>query len=94
MSEGLDERFRRYSLSMRQALTSLKVRRDLDGKLSPKVSEVISLAECYYRDAKHFQSQGETVTALISLAYGEGLLDALRILGYVEFEWGGEAGRS
>jgi len=89
----LEEKFRRYSLGVKQALTSLKLKGSLDEKLSSKVSEVVSLAECYYRDADHFHSRGETVTALISLAYGEGLLDALRILGYVEFEWGGETGR-
>jgi FAD synthetase len=88
----LKEKFQRYSLGLKQALQSLKIKENLNGKLSLKISEVVSLAECYWKDASHFHGRGETVTALISLAYGEGLLDALRILGYVEFKWSGEIG--
>jgi FAD synthetase len=35
----------------------------------------------YYRDQKRFE------TALASVAYCEGLFDALKILGMVEFQW-------
>ncbi len=38
-------------------------------------------------DAKYYKAQGKLETSLTSIAYCEGLLDALRLLGAVEFEW-------
>jgi FAD synthetase len=52
-----------------------------------KVKETIEYAKHYLGDAKHYQNRNELETGLISIAYCEGLLDALRLLGVVEFSW-------
>jgi hypothetical protein len=51
------------------------------------VSKVLRWAYDYLEDAKYYKAQGKLETSLTSVAYCEGLLDALRLLGAVKFEW-------
>ncbi len=51
------------------------------------VSEVLSWVTHYLDDAKYYKAQGKFETSLTSVAYCEGLLDALRLIGAVKFEW-------
>ena len=48
---------------------------------------VFDWAKRYLEDAKYYQEKGNLETSLTSVAYCEGLLDALRLLGVVEFSW-------
>ena len=48
---------------------------------------VIETAKRYLEDAKYYQERKKLETSLASVAYCEGLLDALRFLGIVEFSW-------
>lgn len=48
---------------------------------------VFDWAKRYLEDAKYYQEKGKLETSLTSVAYCEGLLDALRLLGAVEFSW-------
>ncbi len=48
---------------------------------------VFDWAKRYLEDAKYYQKKGKMETSLTSIAYCEGLLDALRLLGVVEFSW-------
>jgi FAD synthetase len=52
-----------------------------------KVRDVIEYARNYFEDAKYHSDQKKFEVALTSIAYCEGLLDALRILGAAEFQW-------
>jgi FAD synthetase len=52
-----------------------------------EVKTVFDWAKRYLEDAKHYQEKGKLETSLTSVAYCEGLLDALRLLGAVEFSW-------
>jgi FAD synthetase len=52
-----------------------------------KTAEVLRWATDYLEDAKYYKAQGKMETSLTSVAYCEGLLDALRLLGAVTFEW-------
>ena len=51
------------------------------------VAKVLRWAADYLEDAKYYKAQGKLETSLTSVAYCEGLLDALRLLGAVKFEW-------
>jgi len=51
------------------------------------VASVLSYAYDYLEDAKYYKAQGNLETSLTSVAYCEGLLDALRLIGAVNFEW-------
>ena len=51
------------------------------------VGKVVAYVEAYLADAKYYKAQKRFETSLTSVAYCEGLLDALRLLGAVQFEW-------
>ena len=51
------------------------------------VGNILRWAIDYLQDAKYYKIQGKLETSLTSVAYCEGLLDALRLLGAVKFEW-------
>ncbi len=57
------------------------------GLTEAMVSSVLSYASDYLEDAKYYKVQGNLETSLTSVAYCEGLLDALRLIGAVKFEW-------
>ena len=52
-----------------------------------EVHTVFDWAKRYLEDAKYYQEKGKLETSLTSIAYCEGLLDALRLLGAVQFSW-------
>jgi FAD synthetase len=59
-----------------------------DVRLNEEEAEkVFDWAKRYLEDAKYYQREGKLETSLTSVAYCEGLLDALRLLGAVEFSW-------
>jgi hypothetical protein len=57
------------------------------------VDEILGYVTAYLEDAKYYKAQKKFETSLTSVAYCEGLLDALRLLGVVKFEWPAEAER-
>lgn len=81
-SEELALRVRAYIDMVENALKRLTLKSG--GK---EVNEVIDLAYLYLKDAKYYFSAGDYVTALSCIAYSEGLIDSLRLLGNVEVEW-------
>ncbi|WP_243675206.1 DUF357 domain-containing protein [Vulcanisaeta distributa] len=51
-------------------------------------NEVIEIARAYLKDSIYYLSRGgDQFTALAAIAYAEGLLDALRLLGMAHFNW-------
>jgi len=52
-----------------------------------KTKKIINAAKRYLEDAKYYCDKKQFETGLVSVSYCEGLLDALRILGLVEFQW-------
>jgi hypothetical protein len=54
---------------------------------SGKVEEVLEWARAYLKDAEYYREKEKLEVSLTSVAYCEGLLDALRLLGAVDFEW-------
>ncbi len=56
--------------------------------ISPEnVNHVIDSAKSYLEDAKYYREKERLETSLTSVSYTEGLLDALRLLGAVDFQW-------
>jgi hypothetical protein len=51
------------------------------------VNNILGYVTAYLEDAKYYKAQQNFATSLTSVAYCEGLLDALRLLGAVKFEW-------
>ncbi len=82
----LDRLIEKYSEGCR------KVIRELNPKDLPRtvtledVKALTGHAANYLDDGEYYQT-GQKATALASVSYAEGILDALRLLGLVEFEW-------
>ena len=53
----------------------------------PNVKKVLEFAKAYLEDAKYYRDKKKFEVSLASVAYCEGLLDALKLLGAVKFEW-------
>lgn len=51
------------------------------------INTVMDFAKAYLEDARHYREKKKFDVSLTSIAYCEGLLDALRLLGAVRFEW-------
>ncbi len=51
------------------------------------VERVVNHARDYLMDAEYYKEKEKFEVSLTSVAYCEGLLDALRLLGAVKFEW-------
>ncbi len=51
------------------------------------LNNLLLYAMDYLKDAKYYKDQGKLETSLTSIAYCEGILDALRLLGAVKFDW-------
>ncbi len=69
---------------------AFKELKEVEGFVSPDadgIREVIEEARRYLDDAKYYLERKRFETSLASIAYCEGLLDALRMLGFVEFSW-------
>ena len=75
---------RRYLRSVDRVLG--EVRRSAE-TLDERAKGVFEEAERYFMDAKHYFDRGDLTTALSAVAYSEGLLDALRMMGLIEFRW-------
>ena len=50
------------------------------------IDEVLNYVNSYLKDAKYFLGEQKFETSLTSIAYCEGLLDALKILGAIRVE--------
>ncbi len=51
------------------------------------IGKVVEHVKAYLEDAKHYRNRKKFEVSLASVAYCEGLLDALKLLGAVKFEW-------
>ena len=51
------------------------------------ITKAVELAKAYLKDAKYYRDQKRFAVSLASVSYCEGLLDALKMLKAVKFEW-------
>lgn len=72
------------SAALERARSAVKTTPDSD--LS-RIESLFENIECYTEDAKRFANEGKDELAVLSIGYAEGLLDSLRFLGILDFEW-------
>jgi FAD synthetase len=83
----LEELTAKYIRNTESVLSDTRVIKDLRQVNRDKVDSVIGTARQYLEDAKYYRERRKFETGLASVAYCEGLLDALRLLGVVDFSW-------
>ncbi len=79
----LETRICLYIINVEQVLEKVKTSLDTD----PRVREIVNIVEAYVKDSKYYLSKKDYFTALSTITYAEGLLDALRFLNILSFEW-------
>jgi len=77
----------KYIESTEAVLAEIKIAMGTHDVSEPQTHMVVAEAKRYLEDAKYYAENEKFETALASIAYSEGLLDALRLLGVVEFTW-------
>ena len=80
MNEDPGERARRYLAAMERILKLA------EAVSNPDAIRVVEYAKRYVADSRYFLETGKPTTALASVAYAEGLLDSLSIMGVADLE--------
>lgn len=82
----IDERTRKYLAATERVLREIRILNKLTSN-ELDIQMVINSARNYCNDSRHYFEKKDYITALASITYCEGLLDALRFLGLTEFNW-------
>jgi len=77
----------KYIQNSERVFAEIKMAQDVIVIDEEKIKGIVENAKHYLNDAKYYQERNKLETSLASVAYCEGLLDALRLLGVVEFTW-------
>ena len=77
----------KYIISTEKVLKEMQQTEGAITVAEERVDDILGYVTAYLEDAKYYKAQKRFETSLTSVAYCEGLLDALRLLGAVKFEW-------
>jgi hypothetical protein len=80
MNEDPTERTQTYLLAIERTLKLAEAVSD------PEALRVVDHAKRYVADSKYYLETGKPTTALASVAYAEGLLDSLSIMGLADLK--------
>jgi FAD synthetase len=84
---NLEELVSKYIASAEHVLGELEITENHVNVDTDGVKKVLEFAKTYLDDAKYYKERNRFEVSLTSVAYCEGLLDALKLLGAVKFEW-------
>lgn len=84
---SLEKLTSKYIDSASYVLETMEMVEEQTKEQRASIKKVVESARAYLEDARHFRDKGKLEVSLTSVAYCEGLLDALRMLGAVTFEW-------
>jgi FAD synthetase len=84
---SLDQLVSKYIMSAEHVFGNINIAESSVNVDVVSIKKVVESAKTYLEDAKYYRTKKELEVSLTSIAYCEGLLDALRLLGAVKFEW-------
>jgi len=76
MSRQLQEKVERYRKLTGKALEKVSIKAEQGSKDFQRAEEFLSMAENYFKDAKHFEENGKLEIALAAYSYAHAWLDA------------------
>jgi len=85
--EELAEKTGRYIAATEKILLKMKYKPPKEKQMRNRADEAIELAKQYLKDASYYRSKKDYGTSLTCVAYAEGLLDSLRKLDWLQYEW-------
>jgi FAD synthetase len=83
----LEKLVSKYMASAEHVFCEIEIAETCANIDAPSVKKVLEFAKAYLEDAKYYRDKKMFEVSLASVAYCEGLLDALKLLGAVKFEW-------
>ncbi len=86
MKQPILEKAEKYISSVGRVLQDLRFSQTFAAD-EGKVKEIIEGVRNYKRDAEYFLRNNDLANGLAAICYAEGILDALRSLGIIHFEW-------
>lgn len=89
---SLEKLASKYIVSTEQVLDEMEIAENSVMVDRKAIMEIVEYAKAYLEDSKYYRDQKKFEVSLASVAYSEGLLDTLRILGVVNFEWSEKRG--
>jgi len=84
---SLEKLVAKYIDSTERVLRNMETVEDSVNVDVESVRKVVEYVKAYLKDAKYYRDKKKFEVSLASVAYCEGLLDALKLLGAVKFEW-------
>jgi len=83
----LEKLVSKYIASAEQVFDEIEIADKPEKMNAQGAKSVVEAAKTYLEDAKYYRDKKKFAVSLTSVAYCEGLLDALKLLGAVKFEW-------
>jgi FAD synthetase len=77
----------KYIASAEYALGEMEVAEKPVNLDVSSIEKVVKFAKAYLDDAKYYRDKKRFEVSLASVAYCEGIIDALKLIGAVKFEW-------
>jgi FAD synthetase len=77
----------KYIASTKRVLKEIRVAENQAKIKGHTIRRIINYVKDYVKDAEYYQEKERFEVGLTAIAYCEGLLDALKMLGTVNFEW-------
>jgi hypothetical protein len=74
----------KYIIAMEKTLSSMQQTKGPITVTNESINEVVNYIWAYLKDAKYFKEQKKFETSLTSIAYCEGLLDALKLISAIK----------
>lgn len=84
---SLEKLVAKYIGSTERVLRNMETVEDSININVENIRKVVEYVKAYLKDAKYYRDRKKFEVSLASVAYCEGLLDALKLLGAVKFEW-------
>jgi FAD synthetase len=84
---SLEKLVAKYIDSTEYVLKNMETVEDSTNINAKSIRKVVQYVKAYLKDAKYYRDRKKFEVSLASVAYCEGLLDTLKLLGAVEFEW-------
>ncbi len=81
---SIDALVDKYIASTEKALKDMEQTKDILKLDEKAINEIVAYAKAYLEDAKYYKDQKELETSLTSIAYCEGLIDALKLIGAIK----------
>jgi FAD synthetase len=81
---SLEKLVSKYIASTEHVFSELKIAGESVNVNTKSINDILESAKAYLKDAKYYRDKGKHEVSLASIAYCEGLLDALKLIGAIQ----------